>query len=152
MRMISVSRSMSMNPSRRKKPKTLNSSKARYCTRFESAGLIAQPQPLFFVAGLPRDRVTCVFNDADAGTASEKSSTVAAAESVCRALGIDHVVYDVREIFREQVIDPFITDCAQGLTPAPCVTCNRFCKIPVLCQAADDLVARRSQPVITHGW
>lgn len=45
----------------------------------------------------------------------------------------------MREVFREQVIDPFITDCAQGLTPAPCVTCNRFCKIPVLCQAADDL-------------
>lgn len=61
--------------------------------------------------------VTCVFNDADAGTTSLKSSTIAAAESVCRALGIDHVVYDVREVFREQVIDPFITDCAQGLTP-----------------------------------
>lgn len=64
---------------------------------------------------------------------------MAAAEAVCRHLGIDHVVYDAQQVFNEQVIQPFISDCVGGLTPAPCVTCNRFCKIPVLCQAADEL-------------
>lgn len=128
-----------MNPSRRKKPKTLNSPKAHIALGLSGGVDSATSAALLLSQGYRVTGVTCVFNDADAGTASLKTNTIAAAESVCRALGIDHVVYDVREVFREQVIDPFITDCAQGLTPAPCVTCNRFCKIPVLCQAADEL-------------
>lgn len=78
--------------------------------------------------------VTCVFQDGE-----DVASTVQAAESVCRHLGIDHVVYEVQDLFDEQVVRPFIHDCVAGLTPAPCVTCNRYCKIPVLCLAADEL-------------
>ena len=104
-----------MNPSRRKKPKTLNSPKAHIALGLSGGVDSATSAALLLSEGYRVTGVTCVFNDADAGTASEKSSTIAAAESVCRALGIDHVVYDVREVFREQVIDPFITDCAQTL-------------------------------------
>lgn len=78
--------------------------------------------------------VTCIFQD-DA----RSRAAVAAAEDVCRFLAIDHVVYEAQSVFEEQVIQPFIDDSRVGLTPSPCVTCNRFCKIPVLCKAADDL-------------
>lgn len=125
--------------SQRKKPKTLNSGSPHIALGLSGGVDSATSAALLLSQGYRVTGVTCIFNDADAGTSTEKSATVAAAESVCRALGIDHVVYDVRGIFRDQVIDPFVADCACGLTPAPCVTCNRFCKIPVLCQAADDL-------------
>lgn len=78
--------------------------------------------------------VTCIFQDG-----VDARATVQAAEEVCRHLGIDHVVYEAQTIFERTVIQPFIEDCTAGLTPAPCVTCNRFCKIPVLCLAADEL-------------
>lgn len=78
--------------------------------------------------------VTCVFQDGPATDA-----TIEAAGAVCQHLGIDHVIYEVQEVFDRNVIQPFIQDCVAGLTPAPCVTCNRYCKIPVLCLAADEL-------------
>lgn len=78
--------------------------------------------------------VTCVFQDNAATRAS-----IEAAREVCVFLGIDHVVYDAQDAFDETVIQPFIHDCACGLTPSPCVTCNRFCKIPTLCEAAHEL-------------
>lgn len=130
---------MLTSQNQRKKPKTLNSGSPHIALGLSGGVDSATSAALLLSQGYRVTGVTCVFNDADAGTPTEKSATVAAAESVCRALGIDHVVYDVREVFRDQVIDPFVADCARGLTPAPCVTCNRFCKIPVLCQAADDL-------------
>ena len=49
------------------------------------------------------------------------------------------MVYEAQQVFDEVVVQPFIEECQAGLTPSPCVTCNRFCKIPVLCKAADDL-------------
>lgn len=106
-----------MNPSRRKKPKTLNSSKAHIALGLSGGVDSATSAALLLSQGYRVTGVTCVFNDADAGTASEKSSTIAAAESVCRALGIDHVVYDVREVFREQVIDLSLPTACKGLPP-----------------------------------
>ena len=93
-----------MNPSRRKKPKTLNSPKAHIALGLSGGVDSATSAALLLSQGYHVTGVTCVFNGADAGTASEKSSTIVAAESVCRALGIDHVVYDVREVFRERPI------------------------------------------------
>ena len=141
---------MLTSQSRRKKPKTLNSTRPHIALGLSGGVDSATSAALLLSQGYRVTGVTCIFNDADAGSATEgmsaglsgqpgQSSTIAAAEAVCRALGIDHVVYDAREVFRDQVIDPFVADCAQGLTPSPCVTCNRFCKIPLLCQAADEL-------------
>ncbi len=78
--------------------------------------------------------VTCRFVDDEASADAVKN-----AEMVCRHLGIDHFVYDARALFEAQVINPFCRLCAQGMTPSPCVFCNRNCKIPVLLKAADDL-------------
>ena len=43
-------------------------------------------------------------------------------------LGITHSVLDFSETFRGKVIRYFIESYEQGLTPNPCVTCNRFIK------------------------
>ena len=50
------------------------------------------------------------------------------AEKVCRQLGIEHLVVDLREAFQQQVIDDFIREYLAGRTPNPCVRCNRTIK------------------------
>ena len=52
--------------------------------------------------------------------------------NVCEKLGIEHHILDYREVFKEKVIDKFISDYNQGLTPNPCVLCNRFIKFNFL--------------------
>lgn len=53
---------------------------------------------------------------------------VALARRVCAQLGIPHVVLDIAEEFREQVVEPFCADYAAGRTPNPCVRCNERIK------------------------
>src|SRR5579884_2950983 len=50
------------------------------------------------------------------------------ARRVARILSIPHYVLDMKEEFKESVIDGFIEDYAAGLTPNPCVECNRTVK------------------------
>ncbi len=63
--------------------------------------------------------------------------SIQAASEVAHALGIQHIVWDATEVFERNVIVPFCDQCAQGMTPSPCVFCNRFCKLPVLLAVAD---------------
>ena len=53
-------------------------------------------------------------------------------------IGIKHRQLDVRDLFTEKVIRPFIEAYARGLTPNPCILCNRFVKFPSLIKAADE--------------
>ncbi len=50
------------------------------------------------------------------------------ARRVCSELGIPHYVFDFSEEFRLGVIDPFVESYLEGLTPNPCVLCNRRIK------------------------
>ncbi len=43
-------------------------------------------------------------------------------------LGIKYYPYNCLELFREKVIEPFAQDYIQGLTPNPCIECNRYVK------------------------
>ena len=52
------------------------------------------------------------------------SEAVAAARAACHALGVPHVTLDLREEFREAVVDPFVAGYASGDTPNPCARCN----------------------------
>jgi tRNA-specific 2-thiouridylase len=54
-----------------------------------------------------------------------------------RHLGISHSIIDVRSDFREKVIEPFVKAYISGLTPNPCVLCNRFIKFPSLSKEAE---------------
>lgn len=50
------------------------------------------------------------------------------AKKICDALGIIHHVIDLRDIFKEQIMEPFKADYLAGLTPNPCTRCNRKIK------------------------
>lgn len=50
------------------------------------------------------------------------------AEKVCRDLGIEFRKLDFRDIFREKVVEYFITEYKSGRTPNPCIMCNKYLK------------------------
>lgn len=50
------------------------------------------------------------------------------ARAVARTLGIPHFTIDAREAFEESVVLPFVSAYGAGLTPNPCVACNRRLK------------------------
>jgi len=52
-------------------------------------------------------------------------------------LGIRHDALDVREEFSRQVIEPFAEAYARGMTPNPCILCNRHIKFPFLLKQAE---------------
>ena len=63
---------------------------------------------------------------------SETSSAVRAAE----ALNVPLTIVDCTERFRNIVIENFLSEYAAARTPNPCIVCNRFVKIAVLCETA----------------
>ncbi len=50
------------------------------------------------------------------------------AKKIANTISIPHYVLDFQEIFRENVIDPFIQDYKEGRTPIPCINCNEKVK------------------------
>ncbi|MBQ6065895.1 MAG: tRNA 2-thiouridine(34) synthase MnmA [Clostridia bacterium] len=54
------------------------------------------------------------------------------AAQACRALGIRHHAFNGISAFDKAVIRPFVEDYCAGLTPNPCVGCNRFVKWELL--------------------
>lgn len=51
---------------------------------------------------------------------------------ICKTLEIEHHIIDYRETFKKEVIDKFICDYNSGITPNPCILCNRFVKFNFL--------------------
>ncbi len=64
-----------------------------------------------------------------------------AAQAAADRLGIPLHVVDVREVFYKQVVQFFLDGYAAGITPNPCVHCNRLVKWGVLLEQADALGA-----------
>jgi len=58
-------------------------------------------------------------------------------ENLARVLDVPWGVCDVRRAFREKVLDSFINAYRAGLTPNPCVLCNRHVKFGLLLAAAE---------------
>lgn len=65
------------------------------------------------------------------------------ARRVCDTLGVPHYAFDRRELFQREVVDAFVDDYLAGVTPSPCVRCNRGVKMRELITLADRLGARR---------
>jgi tRNA-specific 2-thiouridylase len=59
-------------------------------------------------------------------------SDVAAARSVAESLVIPFYVVDARQAFEDRVISSFVRGYAQGLTPNPCIECNRVIRFGLL--------------------
>ncbi|MBW3621333.1 MAG: tRNA 2-thiouridine(34) synthase MnmA [Actinobacteria bacterium] len=58
------------------------------------------------------------------------------ARRVAQVLDIPFYVWDLSEVFRTEVQDPFATGYAAGRTPNPCVTCNERVKYAALLDRA----------------
>lgn len=61
------------------------------------------------------------------------------ARALAARLGMTHVTYDAREIFRERIIRYFIDEYMSGHTPVPCTLCNNLFKWPLLAKLADEM-------------
>ena len=75
-------------------------------------------------AGLSRSRTCCGLED------------VEDARSAAFRLGIPYYVFNFTDAFREKVIGKFTASYCQGLTPNPCIDCNRYLKFGALFQRA----------------
>ncbi len=66
--------------------------------------------------GGPSDSGCCSVSDVDD------------ARRVAQQLGVNHQVFNFSEDFERDVVTPYVTDHAAGLTPNPCIECNRHLK------------------------
>lgn len=66
-------------------------------------------------------------------------SDVMDAKAVCRKLGIEHYVFNFKELFRERVMDSFAESYINGETPNPCINCNRYIKFDKMLARAKEL-------------
>jgi tRNA-uridine 2-sulfurtransferase len=95
---------------------------------------------LLLQAGFDVVGVTLQLWDAHADLPADSCGGQAAVDSaraVAAKLSIDHELVDGSAGFTEQVLRPAWQDYAGGLTPNPCLVCNRFIKFASLCHHAD---------------
>jgi tRNA-uridine 2-sulfurtransferase len=94
-----------------------------------------------------------------AGPDSERAccspEAVIAARDTCHALGVPHVTLDLREEFRQAVVEPFVGGYALGETPNPCMRCNgafRFARLLAFARraGADTLATGHYARVVEH--
>lgn len=78
-------------------------------------------------AGIPREKTCCSLDDTED------------ARSVAYKLGISYYVFNFTDDFRTQVINRFIDAYERGITPNPCVDCNRYLKFNRLFRRAREL-------------
>jgi tRNA-specific 2-thiouridylase len=61
------------------------------------------------------------------------------AQAVAGWLGIPFYVFNFTDIFAKQVMDRFAAAYQQGLTPNPCIDCNRYIKFDRFLKRADEI-------------
>ena len=66
-------------------------------------------------------------------------SDVDDARRVAQQLDIDHLVFNFTEDFDRAVVQPYVDAHAHGVTPNPCIECNRRVKFARLAERADVL-------------
>ncbi len=66
-------------------------------------------------------------------------SDVEDARRVAAQLDVPHYVFNFREAFDEEIVDPYVAAYAAGTTPNPCIECNRTMKWGRLLERSDQL-------------
>lgn len=69
------------------------------------------------------------------------TETIRLAKAVADKLGIRHYTVDVRDSFYKHVIEEFCESYISGMTPNPCILCNRYIKFRFLLEKARELGA-----------
>ena len=92
--------------------------------------------------------------DSDTGCCS--IADVDDARRVAQQLGIDHLVFNFTDDFDRHVVEPYVDAHAHGITPNPCIECNRHLKFARLTERADllgfDAVATGHHArIVEHG-
>ena len=64
------------------------------------------------------------------------SPEIESAREVAKKLGIEHFVFDKRDLFEEKVIENFKNEYDLGRTPNPCIECNKYIKFGALLDEA----------------
>ncbi len=77
--------------------------------------------------GGPQDQGCCSVSDVDD------------ARRVAQQLGIPHYVFNYGDLFERSVVTPYVDAHRSGLTPNPCVECNRHVKFDALLDRANRL-------------
>jgi tRNA-specific 2-thiouridylase len=79
---------------------------------------------------------------------SEKSqAAIANARKVADYLKIEHEVVDCREDFKKHVMDYFVESYENGITPNPCIMCNKFVKFKYI----DDFRRKHGADLLVTG-
>ena len=69
---------------------------------------------------------------------SYDAENVRLAKSVADKLGIDFMALSYEDEFRDFVVNPFIETYEKGMTPNPCIECNRCIKFDMLMNDSDE--------------
>lgn len=74
------------------------------------------------------------------------AASIQDAATVAEKLGIEHHFLDMKQDFRKKVVDYFVDSYLQGMTPTPCIMCNKEIKLGLL---VDEAVKRGADIVVT---
>lgn len=80
-----------------------------------------------------------LFDSADQESTCCSLDDVEDARAVARRLGIPHYVFNFKDEFDRQVMAKFASCYEAGLTPNPCIDCNRYLKFDKLLRRAREL-------------
>ncbi|MEE1227411.1 MAG: tRNA 2-thiouridine(34) synthase MnmA [Lachnospiraceae bacterium] len=84
-----------------------------------------------------------LYDNDDIGIKCEKTccslSDIEDARSVAYKLNMPYYVFNFKDDFKDKVIDPFIRSYQNGMTPNPCIECNRHLKFEHLYKRAKAL-------------
>lgn len=107
----------------------VDSSVAAFLAKKEGYDCIGCTMKLYYNedAGIAKGHTCCSLSD------TEDARSVA-----CR-LGIPYYVFNFTSDFRDKVINKFICSYENGMTPNPCIDCNRYMKFDKLFQRAEIL-------------
>jgi tRNA-specific 2-thiouridylase len=76
------------------------------------------------------------------------------ARRVAQQIGIDHLVFNFTDDFDTHVVQPYVDAHSAGMTPNPCIECNRHLKFQRLSERADllgfDAIATGHHARIVH--
>ncbi|HEU4658500.1 MAG TPA: tRNA 2-thiouridine(34) synthase MnmA [Capillimicrobium sp.] len=78
-------------------------------------------------------------NDAERSCCS--ASAVRHARALAHRMGLPHLTLDLRDEFRAGVVEPWLREHAEGLTPNPCIRCNGSVRLDAMLDLAERLGA-----------